>query len=68
VILIYLSFFCCVCAGAFANGLVFLTGFASVSYCFYYTLQARRGARGDVRESAGKAGARAHPRPRGGGV
>ena len=28
-------------AGAAANGLVFLTGFASVSYCFYYTLQAR---------------------------
>jgi hypothetical protein len=39
---------CCAraCAGAFCNGLVFLTGFASVAYCFYYTLQARARAPG----------------------
>ncbi len=27
--------------GAFSNALVFLTGFASVAYCVFYTLQAR---------------------------
>ncbi len=30
-----------VCSGAAANGFVFITGFASVCYCFFYTLQAR---------------------------
>jgi hypothetical protein len=28
--------------GFFANGLVFLSGFGAVVYCFFYTLQVRR--------------------------